>query len=75
MNGLLASYVRLRVSASSAAFKVQTSSSLAHFRILVREVRLTPSGIGLSQRYLANPARSSSTDTSATWELSIACKV
>ena len=74
-NELLASYVKLRVSASSAAFKAQTSSSLARFRILVREVRLAPCGIGLSQQYLANPALSSSTDTSATWELPIACKV
>jgi hypothetical protein len=38
----------------------------------VSDPRLTPRGIGLSQRYLTKPSTSIFTDTRATWELSIA---
>jgi hypothetical protein len=69
---LLASYTRLSTSASSAALRVQISSSLAHLRTLVRLVRLTPSGIGRSQRYRLKAGAENLTDTSATCELSIA---
>lgn len=51
---------------------VQTSSSFAHFRTLVKELRLTPRGMGRSQRYFLKPDASRLTATSATWELSIA---
>lgn len=72
VNALFASYVRFSTSASSVAFSVQISSSFAHLRTFVSDPRLTPRGIGLSQRYLTNPSTSIFTDTRATWELSIA---
>ena len=64
--------MRFNTSASSEALIIQMSSSFAHLSTLVREVRLTPRGMGRSQRYFLKPAASRLTATSATWELSIA---
>lgn len=69
----LLSNTRFTTSGASSAFKVRISSLCAHRRTLVSALRLIPSAMLRSHRNGEKHSALSIIDTSATWELSIAC--